>query len=246
MFFANSVNQLLDQIYNLKFFLQYSLICIIFAIPALYLFSIWGGLLPPDSQFRITFWPTGINFFFSIVGIYFLPIFIVLVIEKKIANLFLNLKKFDLIIFFIAAVILFFTLPENPRYDGVGIIYKFLSLLSYKLNLNWNVILYLYYISNLFFLILIITFLTKNFKNYVFLVIYAFGFMWTHVVHQQYVDPLFFILIFCYFNFVNQIKVTNVKYILTFSLFYLFMLLGAVYYRSICSVYFLGAACQVQ
>ena len=128
----------------------------------------------------------------------------------------------------------------------MGIIYKFLSLLSYKLNLNWNVILYLYYISNLFFLILIITFLTKNFKNYVFLVIYAFGFMWTHVVHQQYVDPLFFILIFCYFNFVNQIKVTNVKYILTFSLFYLFMLLGAVYYRSICSVYFLGAACQVQ
>ena len=98
------------------------------------------------------------NFFFSIVGVYLLPIFIVLVIEKKIVSLFLNLQKFDLIIFFIFAVILFLTLPENPRYDGVGIIYKFLSLLSYKLNLNWNVILYLYYISNLFFLILIITF----------------------------------------------------------------------------------------
>ena len=68
--------------------------------------------------------------------------------------------------------------------------------------------------------------------------------MWTHVVHQQYVDPLFFILIFCYFNFVSQIKITNVKYVLTFSLFYLFMLLGAIYYRSVFSVYFLGAACQ--
>ena len=45
-------------------------------------------------------------------------------------------------------------------------------------------------------------------------------------------------------NFVDPIKVMNGKYIVTFFLFYFFMLIAAVYYRSVCSIYFFEAACK--
>lgn len=229
---------------DLKFFFRYSLVCIIFTIPALYLFYIWGGAVPIESQIRIVFSPAVLNYFLSIIGLYLLPIFIVLMIEKKIINLFSNLKKSDLIIFLIIAIILFFTLPESPQFKGVGIIFKFLSLASYKFNINWTLTLFIYYILNLFFLLLVLTFFKKNFKNYIFLVIYTLIFISTFFVYQQYVDPLFFLLIFCYFNFIDPIKVMNGKYIGTFFLFYFFMLVAAVYYRSVCSIYFFEAACK--
>ena len=229
---------------DLKFFFRYSLVCIIFTIPALYLFYIWGGVVPIESQFRIVFSPAALNYFLSIIGLYLLPIFIVLMIEKKIINLFSNLKKSDLIIFLIIAIILFFTLPESPQFKAVGIIFKFLSLASYKFNINWTLTLFIYYILNLFFLLLVLTFFKKNFKNYIFLVIYTLIFISTFLVYQQYVDPLFFLLIFCYFNFIDPIKVMNGKYIGTFFLFYFFMLIAAVYYRSVCSTYFFEAACK--
>ena len=229
---------------DLKFFLYYSLICFIFSLPALYLFYIWGNILPHESQFRLVFSPNGLNYFFSIIGLYLVPIFIVLIIEKKIKNLFLNLKKLDLAIFLTIAIFLFFNLPDSPRYDGVGVVFKFLSVASSKFDINWNLILFVYYVSNLFFLSLLIVFFKKDLKNYSFFVIYLIGFMSTYAVHQQYVDPLFFLLVFCYFNFIDKIKISNLKYIATYSLFYCFMLFGAVYFRSVCSIYFLKAACE--
>ena len=230
---------------NLRFFFNFSLVGIILSLPALYLFYIWGGLLPVESQFRLIFSPTGFNYFFSIIGIYLVPIFIVLFFEKKIVKMFLNLKKTDLFFFLIVSIILFFTLPDSPRFDGVGVVFKFLSLVSNNLNISWNLVLSLYFIINLFFLLLLLMFFKKNFKNYIFFIIYVLGFISTYVVHQQYVDPLFFLLIFCYFSFVNEIKILSNKYIISYFIFYFFLLLGALYYRNNCLIYFLKAACQV-
>jgi hypothetical protein len=230
---------------NFKFFFNYSLMGVIFALPALYLFYVWGGLLPIESQFRLVFSPSGFNYFFSIIGIYLIPIFIILFFEKKIIKLFLNLKKIDLFYFLIISVILFLTLPESPKFNGVGVVFKFLSLITSKLGVSWNLILSIYYILNLFFLLLVLIFFKKNFKNYIFFTVYALGFMSTFIVHQQYVDPLFFLLIFSYFNFIDEIKIFSNKYIISYFLFYFFLLLGALYYRNICLIYFLKAACQV-
>ncbi len=231
---------------NLKFFIKYSVICTLCAVPAFYLFYIWGGLVPIDTQFRLIFSPSGINYFFSIIGIYLLPIFVVLIIEKKFISLFKNLKIIDLVIFLFLAITLFFALPNEPKFNGVGIVFKFLSLANDKLDINWNLILTTYYIFNLFFLFLVLILFKKTIKNYVFFLVYGLGFMWTYIVYQQYVDPLFFLLIFCYFNFIDEIKIINKKYIYSYFLFYLFLLIGAVYYRSVCSLYFMKAACQVQ
>ncbi|HIF61442.1 MAG TPA: hypothetical protein EYQ38_00525 [Candidatus Pelagibacter sp.] len=230
---------------NFKFFFNYSLMGVIFALPALYLFYVWGGLLPIESQFRLVFSPSGFNYFFSIIGIYLIPIFIILFFEKKIIKLFLNLKKIDLFYFLIISVILFLTLPESPKFNGVGVVFKFLSLITSKLGVSWNLILSIYYILNLFFLFLFLIFFKKNFKNYIFFTVYALGFMSTFIVHQQYVDPLFFLLIFSYFSFIDEIKIFSNKYIISYFLFYFFLLLGALYYRNICLIYFLKAACQV-
>ena len=230
---------------NFKFLFNYSLVGVIFALPALYLFYVWGGLLPVESQFRLVFSPSGLNYFFSIIGIYFIPIFIILLFEKKIIKLFLDLKKIDIFCFLIISVILFFTLPESPKFNGVGVVFKFLSLAAVKLNVSWNLILSIYYILNLFFLLSVLMFYKKNFKNYIFFAVYALGFVSTYVVHQQYVDPLFFLLIFCYFNFVDEIKILSNKYVISYFVFYFFLLLGALYYRNICLIYFLKAACQV-
>ena len=230
---------------NFKFLFNYTLVGVIFALPALYLFYLWGGLLPVESQFRLVFSPSGFNYFFSIIGIYFIPIFIILLFEKKIIKLFLNLKKIDLFFFLIISLILFFTLPESPKFNGVGVVFKFLSLGASKLDVSWNLILSIYYILNLFFLLLVLMFFKKNFKNYIFFAVYALGFVSTNLVHQQYVDPLFFLLIFCYFSFVDEIKVLNNKYIISYFVFYFFLLLGALYYRNTCLIYFFKAACQV-
>ena len=231
---------------DFKFFFQFSLVATICAIPALYLFYIWGGLVPVDTQFRLVFSPTGFNYFFSIIGLYLIPIFIVLVIEKKIKNLLFDLKFLDLIIFLVIAITLLITLPDSPKFSGAGIIFKFLSLMGNKFNIYWNVILFIYYLLNLFFLLLLLAIFKKSFKNYIFFAVYSLGFIWTYMVYQQYVDPLFFILIFCYFNFANDIIITNKKYIITYFLFYLLILSSALLYRNVCSVYFLKTACLVQ
>lgn len=230
---------------DFKFFFIFSLICFTFSIPALYLFYIWEGLVPIESQFRLTFSPHGLNIFLSSIGIYLLPIFIVLLLEKKIKFFFLNFKLFELIIFLIISLILFLTLPDNPKFDGVGVVFKFLSLISNKFNINWNLILYIYYLGNLFFLLLILIFFKKNFRNYLFLVIYSIIFVMVSSTYQQYVDPIFFLLIFCYFNFVDKIKISDIKYVSVYFLFYFLLLFGSIFYRSVCSIYFLKAACGV-
>ena len=120
------------------------------------------------------------------------------------------MKLFDLIVFLAISIILFFTLPNSPRFEGAGIIFKFLSLVSDKFNANWNLILFVYYLGNLFFLLLLLTFFKKNFKNYIFLIIYSVFFIIISSTYQQYVDPLFFLLIFCYFDFIYEIKILNV------------------------------------
>ena len=126
------------------------------------------------------------------------------------------------------------------------IVFKFFSLAAYKLNINWNLTLSVYYFANLFFLLLILAFFNKNFKNYIFLISFLLIYSFAGFVYQSYVDPLFFLLVFCYFNFVDQIKIINVKYIVTYFLFYFFMLFGSIFYRSVCSMYFPKVACLIQ
>ena len=166
-------------------------------------------------------------------------------LEKKISGLFSNLKLYELVIFLSIAIILFLTLPSSPKFEGAGIIFKFISLAANKFEINWNFVLFVYYIGNLFFLALILTFLKKNLKNYIFLIIFSIIFITVSSTYQQYVDPLFFLLVFCYFNFADQIKVFKIKYIMTYFLFYFFMFCGAIFYRSVCSIYFLEAACGI-
>ena len=120
-------------------------------LPTIYLFISWGGLVPVESQFRVSKYTHGTNIFISTIGIYFALIFISnffrVDLWKKI-----NFKQFDLILIFALAVFLLFTLPDEPITFGSGIISKFLGVVTIKLNFNWNIINYVYFIINLLFI----------------------------------------------------------------------------------------------
>ena len=85
----------------------------------------------------------------------------------------------------------------------------------------------------------------KNILCKSLIVIFSIIFLMVSSTYQQYVDPLFFLLIFCYFNFVDEIKICTTKYISAYFVFYVLMLSGALFYRNICTLYFLKAACEV-
>ena len=127
--------------------------CIIFlvtSIPALYLFYIWGGILPKQSQFRIGFYKDNISASFSIICFYFLPI--ILCVYKKIYS---EVKKNDLIIFFLILVFNLYCLPDFNSSWGNGVIFKLFYLLKNYLSINLFLLqlIFLIFIQSTFFII---------------------------------------------------------------------------------------------
>ena len=216
---------------NLFFFLIFSFINLVLFLPTIYLFISWGGLVPVESQFRVSKYTHGTNIFISTIGIYFALIFISnffrVDLWKKI-----NFKQFDLILIFALAVFLLFTLPAEPITFGSGIISKFLGVVSIKLNFNWNIIKYAYFIINLLFIGIIFLIVKQSLKNLIIFSSFLLVYNLTYVTYQSYVDPIFYILILTILDFKKDIVIFNKKTCYLFLFFYGFMLSGSMIMRN--------------
>jgi len=221
---------------NIKFFITFSFINFIFFIPALYLFYIWNGLVPIIAQDRMDFSNfvdhplTGLNIFISNIGIYLLPIILVLIIKKELKN-FLNFSFLNLFIFLLFSIVLFYYLPIEPRFEGNGIIFKLLSVISQKIGVGWIFVKFLYFFINLIFLFFLLNLFKKKIENVVFIIIFLTIFSSTFFTYQSYVDPLFFILLFGYFKIKDKINLTNISYVYSFFIFYFLILTCSILFR---------------
>ena len=95
---------------NLKFFIKFSLINFLFFIPTLYLFYIWGSIVPIESQFRLSLNLMGLNILISNIGIYLIPIIIVLIIKKDIKK-YISFDYINLLIYLIYSDFLPYLFP---------------------------------------------------------------------------------------------------------------------------------------
>ena len=216
---------------NLTFFFIFSFFNVLLFLPSIYLFISWGGLVPVESQFRVSRYTQGTNILISTLGIYFALIFF----SNFLKINFLNEKKFnriDLFLIFILAIFLFFTLPATPINFGSGIISKLIGIISIKFNLDWNIVKYIYFCINLLFVGIIIILVEKNLKNLVIFSAFLLIYNLTSITYQSYVDPIFYIIILTILNFKNNINILNKRMAYLFLMFYSFMLCGSILFRT--------------
>ena len=217
---------------DLKFFIIFSFINFILFIPALYLFYIWGGIVPIESQFRMALNLTGFNILISNIGIYLLPIIFILFIKKELKE-YLNFDFFNLVILILISLLLLYSLPTEPQLEGTGIVLKFLSVMSQKLGISWNFVKFLYFFINLIFLFFLLNLFEKKIENLIFFIVFLIIFLSTWFTYQAYVDPLFFILLFGYFKLKDKDKLNlvNLTYVYSFFIFYFLMLTSSILFR---------------
>ena len=216
---------------DLSFFLIFSFINLIFFFPSIYLYYIWGGLVPVESQFRVSKYLYGTNIFISSVGIYFLIPF--LTNFKKI-NFYRELKgnNFDIFFVLIFIVYLIFTLPIEPITFGSGIVSKLFGVAAIKLNLNWDLIKYFYFLINLIFVCTIYLLIEKTLKNLIIFFSFIAVYNLTPITYQSYIDPIFYIIILTLINFKKNIVIFSKINAYCFLLFYTSMLIGSIVFRS--------------
>ena len=215
---------------NLKFFIKFSFVNFIFFIPALYLFYIWGSFVPVESQFRLSLNLTGLNILISNIGIYLIPIIIVLIIKKDIKN-YISFNFINLSILILFSLLLFNFLPNQPQLEGNGIVLKLLSVISNNFDISWTLIKFLYFLINITFLFFLLNFFEKKLENLIFLFTFLIIFSITSFTYQSYVDPLFFILMFGYFKLKDKINLFDVEYALSFFIFYILILVSSILFR---------------
>jgi hypothetical protein len=217
---------------NLNFFFKFSLINLIFFIPALYLFYIWGNIVPVESQFRLSTNLEGLNILISNIGIYTLPIILVLGIKKELKN-YLKLSFLNLSILVIFSLLLLYFLPTKPEFEGNGIIFKLLSVISVKFLISFTFIKFIYFFINIIFLYFLLILFEKKVENIIFLIIFLLIFSLTSFTYQSYVDPLFFILIFGYFKIKNNNNLIKIELVYFFFIFYFLMLISSILFRKL-------------
>ena len=218
-----SLNSIMHQI---KVFL----IFFITSIPALYLFYIWKGILPIESQFRLGIYFENLSYAISIIIFYFLPILIHTIKKKILKDIIFDKKSYFFFIIILTINILF--IPNFDETWGNGVISKVFYFLKNKLGINLLLlkIIYLFYIQ--FGSLLIFYILKKNIKNLLPFLTLILVSLIVEKTYNEYFDPLMFVLIFFYFNFEKYIIINKRKYINTYFLFYFILLLGAnIYYK---------------
>ena len=215
---------------SFSFFLSFSFINFLMFIPAIYLFYLWGGIVPIESQSRLSNTPANINIFVSNIGIYLLPFFIILIYKKNFKIL--VLRKIEILILFLIFLIFFFTLPSNPSQEGGGIIFRFLSLIYLKqiLSLEWQIFQFLYLSINTLLFYLIIIFFKFSMKNVFIFLSLGLVFYLTFFTYQSYVDPIFLILIYTLFDMKN-VNLSEPKIVYVSFVFYSLILINSLLFR---------------
>ena len=225
-FFLVLVISLNSIIHQIKVFL----IFFITSIPALYLFYIWKGILPIESQFRLGIYFENLSYAISIIIFYFLPILIHTIKKKILKDIIFDKKSYFFFIIILIINILF--IPNFDETWGNGVISKIFYLLKNKLGLNLLLLKIIYFFYIQFGSLLIFFILRKNIKNLLPFLTLILVSLVVEKTYNEYFDPLMFVLIFFYFSFEKYIIINKRKYINTYFLFYFTLLLGAnIYYK---------------
>ena len=185
---------------SFSFFIYFSIVNFIFFLPAIYLFFIWGGIVPIESQQRVSKYLSGTNIFLSTVGIYFTVIFISNLFNENFKKK-LNINIIDKVLISIISLFIFFTIPSSPITFGSGIVSKLLGVISVNLNYDWSIVKLIYFLINLFFLVIGFLLLQKSLKNLIIIFGFLLVYNLTSFSYQSYVDPIFYILLLTIFEF---------------------------------------------
>ena len=212
---------------NVKQFMQTLFIFFISSLPAFYLFYIWDGILPKQSQFRIGFYKYNISASISIICFYFIPI--IISVYKKILG---EISRLDILIFILLLILNFYCLPSFNTSWGNGVIYKLFYITKNTFEIKLQVIqfIYLIFIQISFFIVYIL--LKKDILNFLPIIIIVIISSLVERTYNEYFDPLIIILIFTYFKFNKKIFSIKNKTI-NFYLIYLilFLVFANLYYN---------------
>ena len=212
---------------NIKQIIKTFIIFFITSIPALYLFYIWDGILPKQSQFRIGFYKDNISASISIICFYFMPI--ALSVYKKIYS---SVNKNDFVIFFLILALNLYCLPNFDSSWGNGVIFKLFYVIKNYLNINLLLLqlIFLIFIQFIFFIIYIL--IKNDLLNFLPIVIVIVISSLVERTYNEYFDPLISILIFTFFKFNKKLFIIDSK-ITKFYLVYLilFLVFANIYYN---------------
>ena len=205
---------------------------VIFLLPALYIFYIWGHVFPPHSvivteRFKLLL-ITHIPFIFNIMLVYTFPfIFFIVKDFYKIKNLIFS-KKYLFITFYFFNLLLLNTM-EIPN-NGGGAVSKVLIFLFQK-GLVYNL---LFSLSSMISFIIICHIYLISKKLGFFFILIIFTFLNIAQVFQEYFDPivLIFMLVFYPYPVLNQKKVNQFSLLVpTYHL--VFLIFALIYYYRI-------------
>ena len=219
----------LSKYQKFNIFFIYFLTC----LPALYLFALWEGIVPKESQFRLGFNKENISASLSIVSFYFIPL-IIFFYKNLLLNFKTNtLKNIDILVIFLILSVILITMPSFNSLWGNGVIYKLFSVFKLKIGINENILLLLYCFYLQLTLSAIYIILKNDLLNFLPIIIVVGITSLVERTYNEYFDPLIFVLIFTFFKYGNQYKVNRNSLIMYYIVFYSALLIFAnIYYKN--------------
>lgn len=210
----------------------------LFSIPVLYLFYIWGGILPTaDGNTRDilkgSYYFHHLLYSTTIIGFYIFPLIILIkdIGNKLKSNIF---KKeyflFNISVFIFIFYIIFFYQIQNEIILGKGVFYK-LSILLFNEYILQKIFLSIVF---LFASIIIFKFIKGDYKNIFVILFLIFGSIIYWPILQEYFDPLILILFFTFLK--SEIIFEKRKLFLINIFFVCFLIFSSMYYSKIIGV----------
>jgi len=217
---------------NIKIKIIVFLIFCLTSLPAFYLFFLWGGILPVESQYRIGYYPFNISSSLSIISFYFIPLILFIIYNKKIHLYLKNINKVDILIFLFIGLINYTCIPDFNSSWGYGIIIKLFYVLKNKLLINTLILSFIYFVFLQIFTFFIYIILKKNILNYLPVIIVVILSFFVERTYNEYFDPLILSLIFVFFDFDEIIKKNFDKLVFYYLYFYCcFLIFANMYYN---------------
>lgn len=203
----------------------------IFSLPFLYLFFLWGNIIPPTQSearaFGNVFIFENIGYTLSIIAFYLFPLLFFkydnfIFIKKKFFN-----KNFLILLIFLILYLIIFFLTNNfdsEIFLGKGILHK-LSILLFNDSSFRIAFLCLGFVSSFFIIYLYF----ENKIDYLIILFFILSSIFTTWLFQEYFDPLMYLLAFTFFSTKIFIKKNN----LFFMFFYqaIFLTSSILYYN---------------
>jgi len=205
---------------------------IIFSLPFLYFFYLWGGPIPPEQiegrQAGFNIFLENIGYSISIISFYILPLLLFKFKSIKELKSFLVYKRiyifFTITVLYLVALNLFFDY-NSQIFLGKGFLHKTIEILIE--NGTLKVIL-----TNIsFFICILILFLFFDQKlDYFIILFFIISSSFSSWLFQEYFDPIILLLAFTFFS--TKIFITSKNTLFLFAYQSVFLVSAILYYNN--------------